>query len=131
MKNITLILLLFILCTMGAYGQGLNQDSLSKANTARADAEFFKLNAQQLRMFRQKAFPPNSDYFKPTLAYTSNPSFINDSVYVNVFKNKAYQKVLLQKKRTLGHKILVGVGIYYGVSLVAFVIFIVSSIPLI
>ncbi len=131
MRNIKLILLLCILCTTVAYGQGLNQDSLSKANTARADAEFFKLNAQQLRMFRQKAFPPNSDYFKPTLAYTSNVSFINDSVYVNVFKSRAYQKVLLQKKRTLGHKILVGVGIYYGVSIVAFVIWIAASMPLI
>lgn len=113
-----IFLFLIFIAAKVSQGQILDQDSLNKSNAAKSDAEFFKLKPQQLKMFRKNAFQANSDYFKPTLEYTSNVSLINDSVYVSVFKTKAFQKALLQKKRTLGHKILVGVGIYYGFSLV-------------
>ncbi|TAF45136.1 MAG: hypothetical protein EAZ51_01685 [Sphingobacteriales bacterium] len=124
MKKLCLLLWAMFIFVFTALGQSLNQDSLNKANTARADAEFFKLNKEQLKMFRNKRFAENSDYFKPTLVHTSNVSLLNDSVYVKVFKNKAYQKALLQKKRTVGHYVLIGTGVYFGISVVTMVAFV-------
>ena len=102
----------------GLFSQSLSKDSLIKA--AYADAENFKLNRQNFKVFRKSRSNSYSDLFKPAKANVSDTTLLRDSVYVNAFRNAAYRKTL--KRRTTGHYFLMGGVIYVAITVVATVV---------
>ena len=104
--------------TADLQAQAISRDSL--VDSAFADVKKFKLSKQQFKEFKKNKTNSYSDLFKPTEAGVSNPGFLADSVYVNAFRNAAYQKTL--KRRTTGHYFLVGGVAYVVVVAVATVV---------
>lgn len=118
MFKLLLISLIGVLLTFDLHAQTISRDSL--VNSAFADIKKFKLNKQQFKEFKKNKSNSYSDLFKPTEASVSNIGFLADSVYVNAFRNAAYQKTL--KRRTTGHYFLVGGVAYVVVVAVATVV---------
>ncbi len=89
------------------------------AQTAKEDAEIFKLPPDVLKRFKAAHFAKTSDYFKPTKQYASNYALLNDSDYVQAFRKAAYNESLHQRLHPTGHflailGIVVGVLVFIG-----------------
>ncbi|MBW4889853.1 hypothetical protein KXQ82_09005 [Mucilaginibacter sp. HMF5004] len=115
-STITFICLLFIVPYVQA--QTMHRDSVTKI--ARDDARNFKLNENDKERFKLDKDNYSSDFFKPTDKIASDNKLLQDSVYVKAFRAAAYSKA--RGKRSLGHNVLVGVGIYVVASAVAAVV---------
>lgn len=110
--------LIGLLLTVDLQAQTIGRDSL--VNRAFADVKKFKLSKQQFKEFKKNKNNSYSDLFKPTEASVGNIAFLADSIYVNAFRNAAYQKTL--KRRTTGHYFLIGGVAYVVVVAVATVV---------
>ncbi|CAM3874239.1 hypothetical protein MUGA111182_14555 [Mucilaginibacter galii] len=106
------------LCVFEVNAQPLRKDSVVK--TAYNDVKRFKLYKEEFKKFKKNKTNSNSDLFKPTKATVSDTASLADSVYVNAFRNAAYNKTL--KRRTTGHYFLVGGAVYVAVVAVASVV---------
>ncbi len=124
MKIIILILLLFDL-TSNLFAQDKKTDStVLKAKFAISDAKHFKLDKQVWKAYRKHGINYTSDYFKPTTINTAHSELLTDSVYVKAFREAAYKKTT--RKRTFGHYVLVGGGIYVAAIVVGGVVAIIG-----
>jgi hypothetical protein len=56
------------------------------------DARTFKLETEQKKDLKQGLLTKNSDYFKPSPLYCSDPQMLHDSVYVREFREAAYRR---------------------------------------
>jgi hypothetical protein len=56
------------------------------------DARSFKLESEQKKDLKQGLLTKNSDYFKPTTLYCSDPQMLHDSTYVREFREAAYRR---------------------------------------
>ena len=92
-------------------------DTLSIDQTAATDAKKAKKGYIYARQVRSLKIPPSSDHFKPDLSTTSDQSLLNDSMYVRTFREVSYKRA--SKHRTVGHYVILGVGVYTGVLLIA------------
>lgn len=88
------IILLAIISVHHAAAQTTPADSVQIARLANHDAGSFKLNPDDRKKFKVKSFPRRSDYFKPTAVYTSNPAMLNDSLYVQTFRDAAFSNTV-------------------------------------
>ena len=120
----TIILLTFFTGSLLAKTTGneaLHSDTSTAAKQAQRDAHKFKLSKADLKIFRQNRKNSTSDFFKPTVATTSNPVLLQDSSYVKAYRDEAYHKALGQ--RTTAHYILVDGFIIVDVAAAIFVFF--------
>jgi len=90
MKKVLLVLLI----AASAKAQATHQDSV-RIKQAKKDARFFKLKKSELRRFNTEHFLATSDYFNPT-ARTSAPVLLNDSAYVQSYRNAAFYNAVHQ-----------------------------------
>lgn len=91
--KVRLFLLFLIMIEINpAVGQGGQLDSLKLMMLAKADAKKFRYNMANKKQVNQNLKNPNSDFFKPTRTFASNPELLKDSVYVNAFKKYAVKK---------------------------------------
>lgn len=98
-------------------------DTIKEA--AKRDAKNFSLSDSLWKLNRRDHYPATSDYFKPTKADVKDITLLNDSVYVQAFREYAYKQN--KHRRTVSHHILVGAEIAAGVAtaaLIAILIFI-------
>ena len=95
--------------------------------TAKKDAHRFLLTDKVLLQFREEIIPNTSDYFKPTPAYTSNQALLNDSAYVQAFRNVAFYRAMDQEKRIRTAIITGGVVLASVTTFVALVELVISS----
>ncbi len=96
----TLICLLFFAAVFtipNAEAQTTPIDSAGIIKTANHDARHFTLKMRVLREFNKEHFLTSSDYFKPAPRYASNPALLNDSLYVQTFRNAAFYNALNQR----------------------------------
>jgi hypothetical protein len=75
--------------------------------TAKKDARHFRLPKNGRKKLREETLPNTSDYFKPDLHYASNPALLNDSAYVNAFREIAFYKAINKMNHSPGKVILV------------------------
>lgn len=80
---------------------------------AQNDAKKFSLGTDELEKFKARHYPNTSDYFKPTVQTASNPALLNDSVYVQTFRDEAFYKSLNQRVHPVGHALII-VGIVFA-----------------
>jgi len=118
MLKLLVFSLIGLFLTADLQAQTLRKDSVVK--DAFTDVKRFKLNKQQFKEFRKNKTNSYSDLFKPTKATVSDTANLADSVYVNAFRNAAYNKIL--KRRTTGHYFLMGGVIYTAATLAATVV---------
>lgn len=118
MLKLLVFSLIGLFLTADLQAQTLRKDSVVK--DAFTDVKRFKLNKQQFKEFRKNKTNSYSDLFKPTKATVSDTANLADSVYVNAFRNAAYNKTL--KRRTTGHHFLMGGVIYTAATLAATVV---------
>ena len=97
------------------HAQVLNKDSVVKI--AYTDAQKFKMGNEDLKRFRRNKYNANSDLFKPATAAVSDSALLADSAYVTAYRIAAYDRTV--KRRTTGHKLLVGGGIYVAATVLA------------
>lgn len=74
---------------------------------AQKDAEKFSLGTDELEKFKSRHYPNTSDYFKPTAKTASDPALLNDSLYVQTFRDEAFYKSLNQRVHPVGHSFIV------------------------
>lgn len=116
-KSLSIFLLVMAVTAATALCQ--TADNYASA-LAKADAKKFRLDKQLWKQFKQKHFPENSDYFKPTLASASDTTMLKDSAYVSAFRKNAYKNTL--HRHTAGHYVLIYGGITAGVVIIASII---------
>ncbi len=108
MKNVLLLLLLALMPTFQLFADAKPIDSVRfKQRKAVWDVRFFKLDKPTWKAFRKKRFEPTSDYFKPNIDNVKNPTLIRDSIYVETYREAAFNKT--KHRRTV---------IYYGLGTV-------------
>jgi hypothetical protein len=56
------------------------------------DTRGFKLESEQKKDLKKGLLTKNSDYFKPTTLYCSDPQMLHDSTYVREFREAAYRR---------------------------------------
>ena len=85
----------------------LSAQSMVQIDSIRAiaytDAKKFKLSSEDLKTFKKNkktTYKSSSDHFKPDTVLASNKNLLNDSTYVQAFREEAFT---LTKKRTPGH----------------------------
>ena len=122
LKHFIISLVLTLLITGIVFSQGLPADSVKKI--AQADVKKFKLSREDQKIFKADKSNFTSDLFKPGLAYTSNPSLLNDSVYVRTFRYAAFKKA--SNKRSTGHYVLLGTAGYIIASAIAVLVIILA-----
>ena len=83
---------------------------------AQNDAKKFSLGTDELEKFKARHYPNTSDYFKPTVQTASDPALLNDSLYVQTFRDEAFYKSLNQRVHPVGH-----VFIVLGIVVVGFI----------
>ena len=86
--------------------QSINSDSLTISAQAQTDAKKFHYDKQYKKQVKKNLNNYSSDYFKPTLLYTSDAKLLQDSVYVHSFKFYALKKV--KARKTTGLIIIIG-----------------------
>ena len=114
-KVLIFSLMLVLQTAMQVDAQVLNKDSVVKV--ANSDAQRFKLGNEELRRFRKNNYNANSDLFKPAASAISDSTLLNDSAYVTAYRIAAYDRTV--KRRTTGHKLLLGGGIYVAATVLA------------
>lgn len=80
---------------------------------AQKDAKKFSLGTDELEKFKTRHYPNTSDYFKPTVQTASDPALLNDSLYVQTFRDEAFYKSLNQRVHPVGHSFIV-LGIVFA-----------------
>ena len=103
------------------FAQILNKEEIILA--AKEDVKLFKLDNEQLKIFKKNKENFNSDLFKPNSTQVSNILYLSDSTYVSKFRQLAYIKTT--KRRSAGHYALIvggSVGVLLGVLFLSFVI---------
>jgi hypothetical protein len=85
-----LLLLVGLAAIQNINAQATVRDSASVMRKAKLNARTFKLSRELQQKFKESNFPSSSDYFKPTIAYTSNADLLNDSLYVQSFRDAAF-----------------------------------------
>jgi hypothetical protein len=118
MKNLILFLVFTFVALIAAHAQSVQSDSIAlKVKIAQKDAKKFRLDNQRWLEYRKRHIDYTSDYFKPDETTVSDPTLLLDSSYVKAYRVAAYKKNM--KRRTVGHYILIGGGIYLLVSALA------------
>jgi hypothetical protein len=112
MKKVLLALLIAASAIASAKAQATHQDSV-RIKQAKKDARFFKLNKNELKRFNSEHFPATSDYFNPT-AGKSAPALLNDSVYVQSYRNAAFYNAVHQSAMPTFRDMLVPPHEAYG-----------------
>ena len=65
--------------------------------TAKRNARSFKMSKDLRKKFKDDNFPSSSDYFKPTIANASDPALLNDSLYVQNFRDAAFYNTVNER----------------------------------
>jgi hypothetical protein len=103
-RSVSLLLILLLVTTGKLCAQ---LDDRAVMRIARRDAfRNFHLNKVDFNEFRKHRRDQSGAYFNPQLSTVSNPSFLNDSVYVESFRHFAYLKT--RSRHTAGHYVLWG-----------------------
>jgi hypothetical protein len=108
MKIITL--LLFIASLIGIQNtraQTTVTDSAKIIRTAKKNARSFKLTKDLRKKFKADNFPSSSDYFKPTITNVNDPTLLNDSLYVQNFRDAAFYNTVNDRTPPDIHDILI------------------------
>jgi hypothetical protein len=91
MKIITVLLFITgIIGIQNTKAQTTVSDSARIIRTAKRNARNFKLSKELRKKFKDDNFPSSSDYFKPTIANASDQALLNDSLYVQNFRDAAF-----------------------------------------
>ncbi len=106
MKLILATVLIVVVTLNHASAQTTPEDSARIIRWATRDARTFRLNTADLKKFRAENFPSMSDHFKPTAASTSRAQLLNDSLYVQTFRDAAFYNTINRRRPSL-HDILV------------------------
>lgn len=86
------MILLFV-PTISLYAQVIPIDSAKiKTKIAVVDARHFKITKTIRRARQRRLLLNSSDYFMPTASTVSDPRLLKDSVYVQAYKNAAYNR---------------------------------------
>jgi len=72
------------------------------------DARSFKLESEQKKDLKKGLLAKNSDYFKPSTLYCSDPQMLHDSTYVREFREAAYRRA---GHRSGGRVVFVAAGV--------------------
>jgi len=68
----------------------------------------------------------SSDYFKPAASAVSDTALLRDSVYVNAYREKAWQRT--RHRRTVGHYVSITGVVITGVDVIALWIYVLSNV---
>ncbi|HEY8783823.1 MAG TPA: hypothetical protein VIM16_19495 [Mucilaginibacter sp.] len=104
MKTVLLVFLMLFTFCGASVAQTANMDSATIVKFARHDAHSFRYNKADKRGVLNNFHNPNSDYFKPTSKYASQPSLLNDSLYIKTFKYYALKRT---RGRRTGNTLLI------------------------
>jgi hypothetical protein len=94
MKLFLTVIFVAVITLRHAAAQHTPNDSVKIATSARQDARAFKLNDDDRKKFKAENFPATSDHFKPTAAHASKPELLNDSLYVQTFRDAAFSNTV-------------------------------------
>jgi hypothetical protein len=96
MKLLLTVIFVAVITLRHAAAQTIPYDSAKIMRTARRDARRFKLNSGDRKKFRVQNFPSMSDHFKPTAAGISRPDLLNDSLYVQTYRDAAFYNTAMR-----------------------------------
>lgn len=101
MRTLLFIVFIALICVSPAIAKASLPDSIATVKLARRDADKFRYNKADKKFVKMNLHNPNSDYFKPTGVYASNPSLLSDSLYVKTFKYYAAKKTRARRTKTV------------------------------
>ncbi len=109
-----------------AYRQNRRNLEMEYFVLGRSDAGLSRLRQQRdgfsdYRRSRELA----SDYFKPVASAVSDTALLRDSVYVNAYREKAWDRT--RHRRTAGHYVLMGGVVLAAAEVVALWVFILTK----
>jgi hypothetical protein len=106
--TITLLLLSVVIpMAQNVKAQATFKDSASITRTAKVNARTFRLSRELQLKFKENNFPSSSDYFKPTIAYTSDVDLLKDSLYVQSFRYAAFYNTVKGRIRPTFRDLLI------------------------